>query len=86
MDRVGHDGTWMTETDKIYPEMWQWDTAWSGTNGPVGVSYCLYGGLKGVDRVRNETYFGGKIGCDDGTPLTEALCEYRFRTFKNPKL
>ena len=30
LDSVGHDGSWKTETDKIYPEMWEWDTTWSG--------------------------------------------------------
>ena len=77
LDSVGHDGSWKTETDKIYPEMWQWEMAWSGVNGPVGDPNCLYGVLKGADRVRNETYYGGKISCDGGNYLTEALCEYR---------
>ena len=79
LDSVGHDGTWKTETDKIYPEMWEWDTTWSGTNGPVGDPNCKYGVLKALvnERLRNETYYAGKLSCDNGTFPTEVFCEFR---------
>ena len=78
LDSVGHDGTWKTETDKIFPEMWQWDFAWSGTNGPVGGANCKYGILYSGYRVLNHTYHGGKLACDDGTPTGgEVMCEIR---------
>ena len=77
LDSFGHDGSWKTNIDKIYPEMWQWEMAWSGANGPVGAPNCLYGVLKTADRVRNETYKGGKLSCVNGNYTLEGLCEYR---------
>ena len=77
LDSDGHDGSWKTETDKTYPEMWQWDTTWSGVNGPVGVSNCKFGLLKAADRVENAMYYGGKLTCDGGTAATKTLCESR---------
>ena len=78
LDSVGHNGTWKTETDKIYPEMWQWDEDWSGPNGPFDDGSCTYGLLFAGNRVQNRNHYGGKLGCDDGTSTDgEVICEIR---------